>query len=135
MSRSASVPKKETSPADAPSPLSFEEALAKLQALVHSLEEGDIGLNEAMVSYEEGVRLLRHCHQLLQTAERRIELLSGIDAEGMPITTPLDDTALSLEEKSQRRGRRRSAPVTVIPPDEGCTERGDNDIDGPAGLF
>ena len=114
------VAKKETPPADLSSPLSFEQALAKLQALVHSLEEGDIGLNEALASYEDGVKLLRHCHQLLETAERRIELLSGIDAEGKPIATPLDDTALSLEEKSQRRDRRRSAPESSIPPDDGA---------------
>ncbi len=127
--------KNETPPVGGPSPLTFEEALAKLQTLVHSLEEGDVGLNEALASYEEGVKLLRHCHQLLAGAERRIELLSGIDAEGMPIATPLDDTALSLEEKSQRRGRRRSAPGSATPHDEGRTEGGDSDIDGPGGLF
>ncbi len=127
--------KKETPAADVSSPLTFEEALAKLQTLVHSLEEGDVGLNEALASYEEGVKLLRHCHQLLQTAERRIELLSGIDAEGMPIATPVDDTALSLEEKSQRRGRRRNAPESAAPADGGSTERGDDDIDVSGGLF
>jgi exodeoxyribonuclease VII small subunit len=129
------VAKKETPSADASSPLSFEEALAKLQTLVHSLEEGDAGLNEALASYEEGVKLLRHCHQLLQTAERRIELLSGIDAEGLPVTTPLDDTALSLEEKSQRRTRRRSAPESPLSSDEGGAEGGEGDIDVPGGLF
>ncbi len=129
------VAKKETPPADPSSPLSFEQALAKLQALVHSLEEGDIGLNEALASYEDGVKLLRHCHQLLESAERRIELLSGIDAEGKPIVTPLDDTALSLEEKSQRRDRRRSAPESSIPPDDGRPERGEGDIDASGSLF
>ncbi len=127
--------KKETPPADAASPLTFEEALAKLQTFVHSLEEGDVGLDEALASYEEGVKLLRHCHQLLERAERRIELLSGISAEGVPIATPLDDTALSLEEKSQRRSRRRSAPESPNPSDGGCNERGEGDIDVPGSLF
>jgi len=129
------VAKKETPPADVASPLSFEEALVRLQTLVHSLEEGDVGLNEALASYEEGVKLLRHCHQLLESAERRIELLSGIDTEGKPIVTPLDDTALSLKEKSQRRGRRRSAPESSTPPDEGCAQGGEGDIDVPGSLF
>jgi exodeoxyribonuclease VII small subunit len=128
------VGKEETPPADASSPLSFEEALAKLQTLVHTLEEGDVGLNEALASYEEGVKLLRHCHQLLESAERRIELLSGIDAEGMPIATPLDDRALSLEEKSQRRGR-RSAPKSSTPSDEGDGGEGEGDIDVRGSLF
>jgi exodeoxyribonuclease VII small subunit len=129
------VAKKETPPADEASPLTFEEALAKLQTLVHSLEEGDVGLDEALASYEEGVKLLRHCHRLLESAERRIELLSGIDAEGMPIAMPLDDTALSLEEKSQRRGRRRSAPESSTPSDGGSTGREEGDIDVPGSLF
>jgi exodeoxyribonuclease VII small subunit len=129
------VAKKETPSADAASPLSFEEALAKLQTLVHSLEEGDVGLNEALASYEEGVKLLRHCYQLLESAERRIEMLSGIDAEGMPIAVPVDDTALSLEEKSQRRDRRRSAPKSQSPSGEGCAEGGANDMDVTGGLF
>ena len=127
--------KKETPPVDASSPLTFEDALAKLQILVHSLEEGDAGLNEALASYEEGVKLLRHCHQLLEGAERRIELLCGIDAEGMPIATQLDDTAHSLEEKSQGRSRRRSMPEGTSPPKDRDTEGGDDDIDGPRGLF
>ena len=127
--------KKETPSADSSSPFTFEEALAKLQTLVHTLEEGDVGLNEALVSYEEGVKLLRHCHQLLEGAERRIELLSGIDAEGKPIATPLDDTALSLEEKSQRRSRRRAAPESAAPPERGFPEGGEGDIDVERGLF
>jgi exodeoxyribonuclease VII small subunit len=129
------VAKKETPPVDASSPLAFEEALAKLQTLVHSLEEGEIGLNEALASYEEGVKLLRHCHQLLEGAERRIELLCGIDAEGMPIAKQLDDTAHSLEEKSQGRGRRRSMPESTTPPKTWDTEGGDGGVDGPGSLF
>jgi exodeoxyribonuclease VII small subunit len=129
------MPRKETPPAEAARPLTFEEALAKLQTLVHTLEEGSVELNEALASYEEGVKLLRHCHQLLESAERRIELLSGIDAEGRPIAVPLDDTALSLEEKSERRDRRRNAAESPSQSSEGYTERGDNDVDVSGGLF
>ena len=89
---------------------SFEEALGRLEAIVEELETGEIGLDEALGRYEQGVQLLRTCHDLLGRAERRIELLSGVDAEGNPICTPLDDDAESLEEKSLSRSRRRSAP-------------------------
>jgi len=68
------------------------------------LEEGDLGLNEALQRYEEGVKLLRQSYDLLQRAERRIELLSGVDPQGNPITQPFDDTATAdVEEKSRRR--------------------------------
>ncbi len=73
--------------------LSFEQSLQRLEEIVHLLEEGDLGLSEAMQCYEEGVKLLRQSHELLERAERKIELLSGVDAEGNPVTEPFDDTA------------------------------------------
>jgi exodeoxyribonuclease VII small subunit len=72
---------------------SFEHSLQRLEEIVHLLEEGDLGLDEAMMHYEEGVKLLRQSYDLLERAERKIELLSGVDAEGNPITQPFDDTA------------------------------------------
>jgi exodeoxyribonuclease VII small subunit len=72
---------------------SFEETLKRLEEIVHLLEEGEIGLDGALARYEEGVNLLRQAYDLLGRAERRIELLSGVDAEGHPITEPFDDQA------------------------------------------
>jgi exodeoxyribonuclease VII small subunit len=84
--------------------LSFEQSLKRLEEIVHLLEEGELGLNEALERYEEGVKLLRQSYDLLQRAERRIELLSGVDAEGNPITQPFDDSATAnIDEKSKRR--------------------------------
>jgi exodeoxyribonuclease VII small subunit len=61
-----------------------------------------------LVCYEEGVKLLRQSYDLLEGAERRIEFLSGIDAEGRPITQPFDDqSTLSKDEAGQARSRRR----------------------------
>jgi exodeoxyribonuclease VII small subunit len=118
---------------DPPSePLTFETALTRLGEIVHSLEDGDVGLNEALERYEEGVKLLRQSYDLLQRAERRIELLSGVDAEGNAITQPFDDSAtFSLEEPAKRRGRRRSAQPA--PPESGGSGSsfGDHGIDEP----
>ncbi len=98
----------------------FEGALKRLEEIVHSLEEGNVGLNEALERYEEGVKLLRQSYELLQRAERRIELLSGIDAEGNPITEPLEDMAtIDQGEPGNRRGRRGS---TKKPPTSGDAE-------------
>ena len=73
--------------------LTFEQSLERLEEIVHLLEEGDLGLGEAIERYEEGVKLLRQSYELLERAERKIELLSGVDADGNPITQPFDDTA------------------------------------------
>ena len=67
---------------------SFEAALASLEAIVHDLEDGDLGLAEALARYEQGIKHLRHCYDLLEQAERKIELLTGIDAEGRAKTAP-----------------------------------------------
>jgi exodeoxyribonuclease VII small subunit len=90
---------------------SFEQALAQLEQIVHSLEEGQTGLSDSLAQYEQGVKLLRQCHDLLAQAERKIEVLAGFDAQGNPVTEAFSDAAgNSLEEKADARSRRRSRP-------------------------
>ena len=69
----------------------FEQSIKRLEEIVHQLEDGQLGLSEAMGRYEEGVKLLRQAYELLEGAQRKIELLSGVDAQGNPITRPLED--------------------------------------------
>jgi exodeoxyribonuclease VII small subunit len=108
----------ETDPDTTQQSPTFEQSLMRLEEIVHALEEGELGLNEALERYEEGVKLLRQSYELLQRAERRIEILSGVDAEGNPITQPFDDTAtIDQETSGKRRSRRRSAPSQ--PPSRG----------------
>ena len=47
----------------------FEEALYELENLVKELEHGDIELNEAVKKYNDGMKLSKHCHDLLKDAE------------------------------------------------------------------
>jgi len=101
-------------PAGEPGP-TFEQALDQLETIVHALEEGRLGLDHSLAAYEDGVKLLRRCHGLLQRAERRIELLGSIDPEGRGVTEVIDDRATSLDDKAQTRGRRRSKPTRPEP--------------------
>jgi exodeoxyribonuclease VII small subunit len=89
---------------------SFEEALSNLETIVHELEEGQIGLAEALTRYEHGVGLLKLCYGLLEGAERKIELLSGFDAAGNPLTQSYDDEASAdRDQRGEVRSKRRSA--------------------------
>ena len=88
--------------------LSFEESLEQLEQIAAQLEDGELGLTESLEKYEEAVHRLRRCHQLLQQAKQKIELLAGVDEEGRPKTTPFDEKAMSLEEKAAARSRRRT---------------------------
>jgi exodeoxyribonuclease VII small subunit len=89
-------------------PPGFEQALDRLETIVHELEDGRIGLADGLGRYEEGIKLLRQCYELLENAERRIELLSRLGVAGEPVTEPFDDAQQSLEEKSEQRSRRRT---------------------------
>ena len=54
---------------------SFEAALARLEEIVHELEEADLPLERSLAVFEEGVRLSRLLHQRLNEAERKVEIL------------------------------------------------------------
>lgn len=54
----------------------FESAIAELEKIVKTLEEGDLALEKSLELYERGVQLSRFCHSRLEEAERRIEILN-----------------------------------------------------------
>ncbi|MFA5111531.1 MAG: exodeoxyribonuclease VII small subunit [Desulfobaccales bacterium] len=69
---------------------SFEAALKRLEEVLDSLEHGNLSLEEAMVAFEAGVRLVRLCHQKLDEVEQRVELLLKDDA-GRFFTRPFPE--------------------------------------------
>jgi exodeoxyribonuclease VII small subunit len=112
---------------------SFEESLEELEKIVAELESGKLGLSDALSRYELGVKHLKACQQLLERAERKIELLSGVDADGNPITQPFDEgNADSLEAKAAARGQRRTSAAKST--SMKIVVRGD-EIDDAARLF
>lgn len=54
----------------------FEEQLAKLEALVESLEEGELSLEQSMLSFEQGINLARECQKALSEAEQKVAVLT-----------------------------------------------------------
>jgi exodeoxyribonuclease VII small subunit len=75
---------------DQPAEPSFEASLKRLEEVLDSLEHGDLPLEEAMRAFEEGVRLVRFCHQKLDEVERRVELLLK-DESGRFFTRPFPE--------------------------------------------
>lgn len=59
----------------AKSKMSFERALGQLEDIARRLEEGNLGLEESLSEFEKGIKLARFCHQKLEEAERKIEIL------------------------------------------------------------
>src|SRR5260370_5939589 len=56
-------------------PLAFEEALGRLDEAVAALESGQLPLEDALLLFEEGVRLTRRCQEMLDRAELRVQRL------------------------------------------------------------
>lgn len=58
-----------------PHSLSFEEKLLRLESIVQTLESGNIGLDESLKLYEEGIILSKNCLQALNQAEAKVVTL------------------------------------------------------------
>ena len=54
----------------------FESAIAELETIVKTLEEGDLALEKSLALFERGVQLSRFCHAKLEEAERRVDILN-----------------------------------------------------------
>ncbi|MCH8558609.1 MAG: exodeoxyribonuclease VII small subunit [Balneolia bacterium] len=53
--------------------ITFEEALGKLEQIVQKLESSELSLQDSVKQFEEGIKLSRHCSQILEQAELRVE--------------------------------------------------------------
>ncbi len=73
-------------------PFPFEESLARLEALVESMESGELSLEESLTAFEEGVRLTRQCQSALEQAGQAVQqLLETADGFRLePLDTPGD---------------------------------------------
>lgn len=54
----------------------FEASLKKLEQIVRELESGDVSLNESLSKFEEGIGLYKKCRETLESAEKKIKILS-----------------------------------------------------------
>ncbi len=56
--------------------LNFEQALARLEVIVRSLENGSAPLDDSLALFEEGIALVRLCNDKLENAQSRIKVLT-----------------------------------------------------------
>lgn len=72
------------------SDVSFEDAVKRLSEIVQRLERGDLPLEESLLLFEEGVRLSRASQDKLDSAQKRVEELLGVDRDGKARTAPFE---------------------------------------------
>ncbi len=66
----------------------FEKAMERLQLIVKKMEAGELSLEESLRQFEEGVSLARQCQAQLSDAEKKVEILMQIQADGSATTQP-----------------------------------------------
>ncbi len=57
-------------------PLNFESAMQRLEEIVEEMESGKMPLEDLIVRYEEGMKLVKICQERLTSAEQRIEIIT-----------------------------------------------------------
>src|SRR5215210_7150876 len=81
----------------------FEGAMVRLEEIVEQMESGKMMLEELIVRYEEGMKLVRICQERLSNAEQRIEIITRNNA-GKPVVrdfepAPEKENLATAEEK------------------------------------
>jgi exodeoxyribonuclease VII small subunit len=72
-------------------PMTFEQAMNRLEAIVRKLEAGELPLDETVRLYEEGQRLRNFCEQYLADAEQRITTIRQTSDGGITVEQSSDD--------------------------------------------
>jgi exodeoxyribonuclease VII small subunit len=68
---------------------SFEGAVERLEQIVELMESDKMPLEDLLVRYEEGTKLVKFCQQQLEAAEKRIEIITR-NAKGEPKLEPFE---------------------------------------------
>ena len=91
---------KKKSAKDAAAGTPMEEAMDELESIVEALETGNEPLSPSLEKFERAMALLRSCHDQLDHAAERIEVLTRLLPDGSVSTTPFDATATAARNSS-----------------------------------
>ena len=75
----------------------FEQAMKRLEEIVEQMESGDLPLEDLIVRYEEGMKLVKVCQERLASAEQRIEIITRNSA-GKPVVKEFEPAAAAQPE-------------------------------------
>jgi len=82
----------------------FEKALEELEAIAIKLEKGELGLDESIAEFEKGIKYAKYCHDKLEEAERKIDILQKGESsvvEKKPVRIKPDTGEIEDDEELQ----------------------------------
>ena len=65
-----------TPAAESPTPADFETALRELEALVATMEAGQLSLEQSLAAYRRGAELMQYCQKTLNEAQTQVRILT-----------------------------------------------------------
>ena len=98
--------------------LNFEGAMDRLEAIVEQMESGKMQLEDLIVRYEEGMKLVKICQEKLASAEQRIEIItrnSAGKAAVKPFEPASENAPPSDSEKKRKMTQLLSSKQTEAP--------------------
>ena len=101
----ATAPKKEE--------LNFERAMERLEAIVDEMESGKMMLEELIVRYEEGMKLVGICQERLASAEKRIEIITR-NHSGKPVVKEFETGAAETARDAKSEDKENGTDVSLF---------------------
>lgn len=92
--------------------LTYEQALAQLDATLRALEEGKLSLEEAIAAVARGREYLELCERKLEEARQRIE---SLPVREEPLSEEDAPHPATVAELRAERGRQADVPQDEIP--------------------
>ena len=96
-----------------PVEVNFEQAMKRLEQIVEQMESGDLALEELIVRYEEGMKLVKVCQERLASAEERIEIITR-DSAGKPVGKEFEAGAATVAAPREAKGELKNDDVSLF---------------------
>ena len=91
----------------------FEVAMKRLDEIVELMESPEMPLEDLIAHYEEGMKLVKICHERLAAAEKRIEIITR-DSGGKPMVKEFETSTASTATTPEPKGESINADVSLF---------------------
>jgi len=85
--------------------VTFEAAMTQLEKIVEEMDDDTLPLEELIVRYAEGTKLVKVCEERLAAVEKKIEVISRT-ADGEPKLEEFEPAAVATEEAPKAKTKR-----------------------------
>ncbi len=93
--------------------IKFEQAIERLEAIVDEMESGKMMLEDLIVRYEEGMKLVGVCQERLASAEKRIEIITRNHA-GKPLVKEFEPTEAETSQGQKSEEKENGNDVSLF---------------------